>query len=187
MKTTLATAAQVRAMIAETKPHPARFDAYEVSPVVETFTGHGTEIEAFAAIAEARQAANAANEVLEGKATILWTLYGVRSGIAEAIADRDTEAEAFALLRSLTGIEGVTGQTRYNVAEPVAIVTVSGGVADIATNPGGYPIEIIDYDNLRESIKDRQEIILSDQARAYIRNTDSDFWYRCKPLLDITF
>lgn len=187
MENTPITSAKVKAMIAETKPHPARFDAYEVSPVVETFTGHGTEIEAFATIAEAKQAANAANEVLEGKATILWTLYGVRNGIAEAIADRDTETEAFDLLRSITGMEGVTGQTRYTVAEPVALITVSGGVANIATNPGRYPIEIIDFDNLRESIKDRQEIILSDQARQYIRNTDSDFWYRCKPLLDITF
>lgn len=186
MQSQTATLHQVLTMIAEANRHPARFDAYEVHPVLESWTGSNSDMtcETFETIAEATQT-YASDENTPDMKRILWTLYGVRSGIAEAIADRETEADAFALLHAIAGLEGIPGQTRYNVAEPVAIITVSGGVCDIGTNPGGYPITIVDFDNLKESIGADEELRLDGHAQTYIKRTDPDLWNKCQPLLSL--
>ena len=91
-----------------------RFDAYQVCPVVETTTPQGEiNCEAFQTLAEAFDAKDTFNGV--GRQRILWTLYGLRNGIAEAIADRTTEADTFDLLYSITGMQGRSGQTIYPV------------------------------------------------------------------------
>lgn len=91
-----------------------RFDAYQVCPVVETVARNG-EIScgAFHTLAEAFDAKNDSRSI--GPQRILWTLYGVRRGIAEAIADRATEADTSDLLYSITGMQGRSGQTIYQV------------------------------------------------------------------------
>ncbi|MGB8481186.1 MAG: hypothetical protein WCE63_20460 [Acidobacteriaceae bacterium] len=91
-----------------------RFDAYQVCPVVETTTPDGKiNCEAFHTLTEAFDA----KDIFDGRGRqrIFWTLYGLRKGIAEAIADRATEAQAFELLYSITGIPGTSGQTLYPV------------------------------------------------------------------------
>lgn len=91
-----------------------RFDTYQVCPVVETVARNGEiSCEAFQTLAEALDAKNDSRAV--GHKRILWTLYGVRKGIAEAIADRGTEADTFDLLYSITGMQGRSGQTIYPV------------------------------------------------------------------------
>ena len=91
-----------------------RFDAYQVCPVVETTSPRGdSNCEAFHTLAEAFDAKNDSKTM--GHKRILWTLYGVRKDIAEAIADRATEADTFDLLYSITGIQGRSGQTIYPV------------------------------------------------------------------------
>jgi hypothetical protein len=92
-----------------------RFDAYQVCPVVETTTPRDeSTCEAFSTLAEAINSKDALHGL--GRQHILWTLYGTRNGIAEAIADRATEADTFDLLYSITGIQGRSGQTVYPVA-----------------------------------------------------------------------
>ena len=91
-----------------------RFDAYQVCPVVETTSPRGDiSCEAFHTLAEAFDAKDTSRGITRRR--ILWTLYGLRNGIAEAIADRATEAEAFNLLYSITGMQGRSGQTLYPV------------------------------------------------------------------------
>jgi hypothetical protein len=59
---------------------------------------------------------------------------------------------------------------------PYALVTVSGGVAEMAICDGDIAYDILDYDNLKESIGHREQIILSARELAYIRaNDDADF------------
>ena len=60
------------------------------------------------------------------------------------------------------------------------IVTVSGGVADIASNPDNLPITIIDYDNLAEVICESptgEDRPLIDSVDAkYLMTHDPEFW-----------
>lgn len=96
----------------ETTGQVDRFDAYQVCPVVETVARNGEiSCEAFHTLAEAFDAKNDSKTM--GHKRILWTLYGVRKDIAEAIADRATEADTFDLLYSITGIQGRSDQTVY--------------------------------------------------------------------------
>ena len=90
-----------------------RFDTYQVCPVVETISPRGdSNCEAFHTLAEAIDAKDTRGF---RRRRIFWTLYGIRSGIAEAIADRGTEADTFDLLYSITGMQGRSGQTIYPV------------------------------------------------------------------------
>ena len=89
-----------------------RFDAYQVCPVVETTSPRGDiRCEAFHSLVEAFDAKDTSRGIARRR--ILWTLYGLRNGIAEAIADRATEADTFDLLYSITGMQGRSGQTLY--------------------------------------------------------------------------
>ncbi len=100
-----------------------RFDAFEVSPVLATDIDGmgGTEIQAFGTLAEAVTAL-AATEAAGLAAQLSWTVYGHTPGEgAEAIADFETEADAFALLYKLTGIAGQTGVTLYRLPHPQTI------------------------------------------------------------------
>lgn len=97
-----------------------RFDAFEVSPVLETDVDGmgGLVCQAFPSLAEAEAAlADAQQDGLSGR--VLWTVYGHTPGEgAEAIADFDIEERAFALLYKLTGIAGITGVTIYKLPHP---------------------------------------------------------------------
>ncbi len=94
-----------------------RFDVYQVCPVVETTTPCGeSTCEAFHTLIDAIHAKEALHRPVEQR--MFWTLYGLRRGIAEAIADRATEADTFDLLYSITGIQGRSGQTVYPVPCP---------------------------------------------------------------------
>ncbi len=86
------------------------FEAYEVSPVLET---NGVECEAFSSLADACEALAKA-EYAGTPARILWTLYGHISGQeVQVIEDCESEEEAFASLYKMTGIRGVSGATHY--------------------------------------------------------------------------
>ena len=54
-------------------------------------------------------------------------------------------------------------------AEKIIFITVSGGVAYVCedTVPAGIRVEIIDFDNLKESAD--EYALLSRQAQAYVR------------------
>jgi hypothetical protein len=94
-----------------------RFDAYEVSPVVETTPESGEAYcEAFLSIEDAQDAlkqyASGASE------RIIWSLYGHRAGEGvECIADFPDEAGAFQMLFAITGITGESGRTVYQLPE----------------------------------------------------------------------
>ena len=89
-----------------------RFDAYQVCPVVETTSPRrDINCEAFHTLAEAIDAKDTSTGIKRRR--IFWTLYGLRNGIAEAIADRGTEADTFDLLYSITGMQGRSDQTVY--------------------------------------------------------------------------
>lgn len=102
-----------------------RFESFEVRPVaVLAYPGNTEEIyqaadsalEAQAIIEEARKV----GQIEYG--SIVWTLYGRRDGVLEAIADKITEDDALDLLYSITGIAGVSGQRVY-AAPPSAMAT----------------------------------------------------------------
>lgn len=93
----------------ELSTHPT-FDAYEVSPVLET---NGIECEAFLSLAEACEPLAKA-EYAGTPARIIWTIYGHIPGEGvQAIEDCESEEQAFALLYKITGIRGVSGTTHY--------------------------------------------------------------------------
>ena len=102
-----------------------RFDAYEVSPVVEITAPDGEKYcEAFPTLKAAQNYLN--DPSAEGTLRILWTLYGHRNGSGvEAIADLTTEAEAFDMLYSIAGIKGVSGQKIYPVPYFTTVWTVT--------------------------------------------------------------
>ncbi len=100
-----------------------RFDAYRVQPVVETTAPDGINrsYQAFRTLAEAQ----AEMKLFDSKPTIdgaegqqiLWSLYGMRQGIAEQIGDRTSEAGALALLYAISGIPAVAGQSEYRLPQ----------------------------------------------------------------------
>ena len=103
-------------------PGPTQqFDAYQIQPVFETTAPDGIEksYELFATLSDAQiEVASFKSKGLLGgleSQAILWSLYGLRNGIAEHLSDRLSEAEAFGLLYAIAGISGVTGQTHYPV------------------------------------------------------------------------
>ena len=105
-----------------------RFDAYEISPVLET---NGRDCEAFPSLSDAA-AALARCEDEGTPARLLWTLYGHITGHgAEAVADLESEDAAFALLYKITGIKGVSGQTHYRSS-----VVESPQLTDVETARG---------------------------------------------------
>jgi hypothetical protein len=100
-----------------------RFNAYQIQFVVETIAADGIEksYELFATLADAQKEVESFNRKgsLDGqqKQAILWSLYGLWNGIAEHLADRLSEAEAFGLLYAIGGISGISGQTHYPVPD----------------------------------------------------------------------
>jgi hypothetical protein len=56
-------------------------------------------------------------------------------------------------------------------AQPAALVTISGGVANLAYS-NGADVHILDYDNLNESIKDNEAVVVSREELAWIRQHD---------------
>jgi hypothetical protein len=110
-------------------PQPQqRFDAYQVQPVVETTAPDGIErnYELFPTLADAQKEveqfrSKGSIEGVENQA-VLWSLYGLRKGIAEHLADRISETDAFVLLYAVSGITGVSGQTHYPLPDLWAVV-----------------------------------------------------------------
>lgn len=90
---------------------PARFEAYEINPVCEQ-----TDADGHVFCSAHIDLASAEEEAEETGGRVIWTLYGHREeeGV-EAIADSVDEAAAFALLYSITGIEGVSGKRIYQL------------------------------------------------------------------------
>ena len=143
---------------------PRPFDGYRVQPVVETTAPDGVErnYERFMTLPEAQAETNSfnANSVFEGseRQQILWSLYGLRHGVAEHIGDRLTEDEAFSLLYSISGVPGISGQTDYP-RPPLWIITHSHrhGTDAWAVSSEAEPTETqlvrcleIDYEPSRE-------------------------------------
>lgn len=58
--------------------------------------------------------------------------------------------------------------------KPYVLVTVSGGVANLAIAESAFvDVEILDYDNLNESIGSNEALCLSKQELAFIRKHDT--------------
>jgi hypothetical protein len=60
------------------------------------------------------------------------------------------------------------------VGRPYAIVTVRGGVADLAHTEGECGVDILDFDNLETTGPD--DLILSDGEWAYLKEHDPDLF-----------
>jgi hypothetical protein len=88
-------------------------------------------------------------------------------------------------------------EDRYTAPLPTiatAIVTVSGGVAQLAEAPDGIAVCIVDFDNLKDNLggamahhADKgvisRDIILSPIERGYLSRKDPDFLARLAPYL----
>jgi hypothetical protein len=121
-------------------PGPTQqFEAYQIQPVVETTAPDGIEksYELFATLSDTPKEVESfkSKGLLDGleSQAILWSLYGLRNGIAEHLADRLSEAEAFGLLYAIAGISGVTGQTHYRVPALWTILHFHGHGTDVWT------------------------------------------------------
>lgn len=55
---------------------------------------------------------------------------------------------------------------------PYVLVTVSGGVADVAVNESKVDVDILDYDNLKATVYGGEGLILTQRELAYIRAND---------------
>jgi len=89
------------------------------------------------------------------------------------------------------------GEDRLTAATPIiatAIVTVSGGVAELAEDPDGITVSIVDFDNLKDDLAlamayhaDKgiisRNITLGPVERDYISRKDPDFLARLVPYL----
>lgn len=69
------------------------------------------------------------------------------------------------------------------------IVTVSGGVAYIASNPDNLSVSIVDYDDLNEIIHESPQgenrpTLDATDAR-YLEAADPDFWSELKPYVKV--
>ncbi len=75
-----------------------------------------------------------------------------------------------------------TAQACYKMVSdktPYAIVTVEGGVADLSYTQNGAQVDILDYDNLKDT--DGQSTIeLSEGEAKYLRKYDREFWNRIR-------
>ncbi len=102
-----------------------RYDAYEVSPVLESDIDGlgGMQCEAYPTLGDAEEAAiTAAGEEIETR--IIWTVYGHITGQGvEAIQDFETEAQAFEFLFKLSGIIGASGTRCYPLPLTVTVWT----------------------------------------------------------------
>lgn len=68
----------------------------------------------------------------------------------------------------------IAGDGGWVKEPPYVLITISGGVADVAVNASKVGVDILDYDDLKESIMDQQQLILSDEELAFIRAHDDD-------------
>lgn len=64
------------------------------------------------------------------------------------------------------------------------IITVSGGVAEIALNERNVPVSIIDFDDLNEVISDAptggDRHVISMREAHYLMEHDPDFWQQLR-------
>jgi hypothetical protein len=81
----------------------------------------------------------------------------------------ETTAKEIQRLSSYAHAGANTGQS-----EPYVLVTVVGGVAEVAINASGVGVDVLDYDNLKadHSLFKR----LSDQERAFLAAHDADLY-----------
>jgi hypothetical protein len=65
------------------------------------------------------------------------------------------------------------------------IVTVSGGVAEIAENPGDFPVEILDFDNLLGTVygTPTEPIALSEAELNYLEREYAPLYATIQPRL----
>lgn len=109
------------------------------------------------------------------------------------IADTRRYADFFTDHWKLTNTEINTLCERLNVAEtpntepvprkPYVIVTVSGGVAELAKGGESADVDIIDFDNIREDYQ-RAAQELSAPELDYLREHDSYTYDKLKPYLE---
>ncbi len=120
-----------------------RFDGYRVQPVIETTAPDGIErtYQTFPNLtaAQAEIVRFDSMPIIDGAAgqQILWSIYGLRQGIAEHIADRSSEADAFALLLAITGMTGTAGQVDYPLLPLWVVIHEhrSGSAAWVVASP----------------------------------------------------
>jgi hypothetical protein len=66
--------------------------------------------------------------------------------------------------------------------KPYALVTVSGGVADLVIAEGGAEVDILDFDNLKDATP--ETISLSDREWEYLKKNDSELFAELKGKCD---
>jgi hypothetical protein len=90
-----------------------------------------------------------------------------------------TRAEQARLLRSAASAleHGRLRTASKKIAQafkPYLLVTINGGVANIAINEGGVDIDLLDYDNLESTPAD--DLLLSDREWEFLREHDADLF-----------
>jgi len=65
-------------------------------------------------------------------------------------------------------------QAGMNWNDPYVLVTVSGGVADVAQNEGNVSVDILDFDNLEQACE--ADAILSDKEWAYLKKNNAELY-----------
>lgn len=59
-------------------------------------------------------------------------------------------------------------------AKPYALVTVYGGVAEIALTEGGAEVDILDFDNMQST--NSNDLVLSDKEWEYLKENNSELF-----------
>jgi hypothetical protein len=100
---------------------------------------------------------------------------------AESVAEAFKEHLQCHLLEELTNIEA-HGHRNDDPADPpppsdaavYALVTISGGVGDIAICPRWVDVDILDFDNLWDLINLNEKLSLSDREWTYLKENDPE-------------
>jgi len=99
-----------------------------------------------------------------------------------------TNAEKAKLLRSAASalehgrystarkkIEQATKQQRTNWSDaPYVLITIIGGVADTAVNEGNVSVDLLDYDNLKDTAAG--DVSLSDREWKFLEQNDKELF-----------
>jgi hypothetical protein len=90
-----------------------------------------------------------------------------------------TNAEKAKLLRSAAsalehGRLRTASKKIAQAVKPYLLVTISGGVAEIAINEGDVEIDLLDYDNLESTAAD--DLLLSDREWEWLKEHDADLF-----------
>jgi hypothetical protein len=97
-----------------------------------------------------------------------------------------TNKERATLLRSAASalehgrLSTAQKKLRQAAGTPYVMVTVRGGVADVAMN-GGAEVDILDFDNLEASEAAHEGVTLSDREREFLRTDDPELYAALYP------